>query len=157
MELARSLVSRLRRYVGDRRRSTRRRVRLPFSIVVAGPAKNVDGSRQTRSLQGHTLDISPGGMSLIVPAIRIGEYHLVGENRGFALKLELPAGVIEMKVAPVRYESLEDHKTETGFLIGVKIVDMADTERERFAQYVSELIDQSNPGSNRSRPKASGT
>lgn len=145
MELARAIVSRLRRYVGDRRHSTRRKVRLPFSIVVAGPAKSVDGSRQTRSLEGHTLDISPAGMSLIVPAIRIGEYHLIGENRGFGLKLELPDGQIEMEVAPVRYESLEDHKTESGFLIGVKIVDMSDTDRDTFAKYVSGLIDQSNP------------
>jgi hypothetical protein len=145
MELTRAIVSRLRRYVGDRRDSTRKKVRLPFSIVVAGPAKNVNGSRQTRSLEGHTLDISPAGMSLIVPAIRIGEYHLVGENRGFGLKLELPGGDIEMQVAPVRYESLEDHKTETGFLIGVKIVDMPDADRVRFAQYVSGLINQSNP------------
>lgn len=145
MDLARAIVSRLRRFVGDRRRSTRKKVRLPFSIVVAGPAKNANGSRQTRSLEGHTLDISPAGMSLIVPAIRIGEYHLVGENRGFGLKLELPDGQIEMEVSPVRYESLEDHKTETGFLIGVKIVDMSDTDRDTFAKYVSGLIDQSNP------------
>jgi hypothetical protein len=143
MELARSIVSRLRRYVGDRRHSKRKKVRLPFIIVVAGPSKNVNGSRQTRSLQGHTLDISPAGMSLIVPAIRIGEYHLIGENRGFGLRLELPVGEIEMQVAPVRYESLEDHKTESGFLIGVKIVDMPETDRAKFAQYVSETMDQS--------------
>jgi hypothetical protein len=83
-------------------------------------------------------------MSLIVPAIRIGEYHLVGENRGFGLKLELPDSQIEMQVAPVRYESLEEHKTETGFLIGAKIVDMSDTDRDTFAKYVSGLVDQSN-------------
>jgi hypothetical protein len=144
MELARAIVSRLRRYVGNRRHSTRKKVRLPFSIVVAGPAKSVNGSRQTRSLEGHTLDISPAGMSLIVPAIRIGEYHLVGENRGFGVKLKLPSGAVEMEVAPVRYESLEDHQTETGFLIGVKIIDMPDADRVRFAQYVSGLIDPSN-------------
>ena len=139
MELARSIVSRLRQYVGNRRRSKRKKVRLPFSIVVAGPAKNINGSRQTRSLEGHTLDISPAGMSLIVPAIRIGEYHLVGESRAFGLRLELPDGAIEMQVAPVRYESLEDHKTESGFLIGVKIADMPETDRVKFAQYVSEI------------------
>jgi hypothetical protein len=145
MELARSIVSRLRRYVGDRRRSKRKKVRLAFNIVVAGPAKNINGSRQTRTLQGYTLDISPAGLSLIVPAIRIGEYHLVGESRAFGLQLELPAGEIEMQVTPVRYESLEDHKTESGFLIGVKIADMPETDRVKFAQYVSELMDQSSP------------
>jgi hypothetical protein len=141
MELARLIVARLRQYVGDRRHSGRRKIRLPFSISVAGPAKNANGSRQTRSLEGHTLDLSPGGMSLIVPAIRIGEHHLVGENRGFDIKLELPVGMVEMKVAPVRYESLEDHKTESGFLIGVEIVNMPEPDRAKFAAYVSELMD----------------
>jgi len=145
MELTRAIVSRLRRYMGNRRHSTRKKVRLPLSIVLAGPAKSVNGSRQTRSLEGHTLDISPNGMALIVPAIRIGEHHLVGENRGFGLKLQLPVGEVEMEVAPVRYESLEDHQTETGFLIGVKIVDMPDTDRAMFAQYVSGLINPTDP------------
>ncbi|MEK6280109.1 MAG: PilZ domain-containing protein [Acidobacteriota bacterium] len=141
MELARSIVARLRQFVGDRRRSERRKVRLPFSISVAGPAKTVKGSRQVRSLEGHTLDLSPAGMSLIVPAIRIGEHHLVGENRGFDLSLELPDGLVEMQVNPVRYESLEDHKTESGFLIGVEITKMPEPDRARFAAFVSGLLD----------------
>lgn len=137
MELARSIVSRLRRYVGDRRHTKRQEIRLPFSISVSGPAKNANGSPRTRTLQGHTLDISAGGMSLIVPTIRLGEYHLVGENRGFTLRLELPVGPIEMLVSPVRYEALEEHETESGFLIGVKIVEMSQTDRVQFAEYFS--------------------
>lgn len=136
MELARSIVSRLRQYVGDRRHAHRQKVRLEFNIFVAGPAKNANGSRQTKTLPGHTLDISPRGMSLIVPAIRIGEHHLVGEQRDFGVIVKLPDGPLEMKVAPVRYESLEDHKTETGFLIGVRIMSMEDTDRARFDAYL---------------------
>jgi PilZ domain len=139
MEFARSVVSRLRQYVGDRRHAHRQKVRLEFGIFVAGPAKNVNGSRQTRTLQGHTLDISPHGMSLIVPAIRIGEHHLVGEQREFGLNLELPDGPITMMVSPVRYESLEEHKTETGFLIGVRIVSIEEIDQSRFSAYVEAL------------------
>jgi hypothetical protein len=139
MEFARSIVSRLRQYVGDRRRAHRLKVRLEFQIFVAGPAKSLNGERQTRTLPGHTMDISPRGMSLIVPAIRIGEHHLVGEQREFGVILEIPSGPVEMKVSPVRYESLEDHQSETGFLIGVRIISMDDSDRPRFTDYIESL------------------
>ena len=139
MELARSIVARVRQYVGDRRHSTRRKVRLSFSVFIAGPAKSLNGSRQIRSLEGHTLDISPDGMSLIVPAIRIGEHHLVGENRDLNVKLELPNGPVEISVTPVRYESLDEHKSESGFLIGVKIVGMSEPDRLTFEEYLATL------------------
>ncbi|HEX3280624.1 MAG TPA: PilZ domain-containing protein [Pyrinomonadaceae bacterium] len=138
-ELARSLVSHLRRFVGDRRRTKRQRVRLAFTLSLAGTAVKVNGARQSAALKGHTLDVSVGGIALIVPSILLGEHHLVGENRKLNVKLELPEGMIEMKVAPIRYESLEDHETETGYLIGAKIVEMSETDRERFVQYVTGL------------------
>jgi c-di-GMP-binding flagellar brake protein YcgR len=138
-ELARSLVSHLRRFVGDRRRTKRQRVRLAFTLSLAGTAVKVNGARQSAALKGHTLDVSVGGIALIVPSILLGEHHLVGENRKLNVKLALPEGMIEMKVAPIRYESLEDHETETGYLIGAKIVEMSETDRERFVQYVTGL------------------
>jgi hypothetical protein len=39
----------------------------------------------------------------------------------------------------VRYESLEEHKSETGYLIGTKILRMSDEDREKFAEYVATL------------------
>ena len=143
MELARSLVARVRQYVGDRRHSNRQSVQLPLSIFMAGPAKNLDGSARVLSLKGRTLDISAGGLALIVPAIRVGEHHLIGESRGFKLRLDLPAGPVEMSVAPIRYESLADHKTESGFLIGVKIVDMPADDRQKYSDYFLTLKAQS--------------
>ena len=90
-------------------------------------------------MQGHTLDLSATGLSLIVPAITLGEHHLVGENRYLNLKLELPAGLIELKVKPVRYESLEEDETESGYLIGVQIVGMSDEDRAKYVSYSSTL------------------
>jgi hypothetical protein len=74
-----------------------------------------------------------------VPAIRLGEHHLVGENRTLNVRLELPDGPVEMQVAPVRYESLEEHQTETGYLIGAKIVAMPEEDRARFSNYLATL------------------
>ena len=90
-------------------------------------------------MEGHTLDLSPNGLSLVIPKITLGEHHLIGENRSLNVKLELPAGPIEMQVLPIRYESLEEHETETGYLIGAKIVGMLDEDRVKFAEFVATL------------------
>lgn len=138
-ELARSLVSQLRRFVGDRRHAKRQNARLAFTLSLVGPATKLNGSRQSAVLRGHTLDVSINGVALIVPSILLGEHHLVGENRKLNVKLELAQGTVEMKVVPIRYESLEEHETETGYLIGVKIVDMTETDRGLFTQFVNAL------------------
>lgn len=138
-EFTRAIVSRLRQYMGDRRHSKRLNVRLPFRLSLVSPARNLNGTRRISSLEGHTLDLGEKGLALIVPAITLGEHHLVAENRGLNVKLELPGGPVEMQVAPVRYESLEEHKTETGYLIGVKIVGMTEEDRARFSEYLATL------------------
>jgi hypothetical protein len=139
-EFARTVVSRLRRFVGDRRRAKRQRVRLAFSLSIASPAKSLQGSRRTITMDGHTLDLSANGMGLIVPAITLDEHHLVGENRGLNVQLELPPGPVEMQVLPVRYERLEADASETGYLVAVKIVGMSQEDRTRYSEYVSTLL-----------------
>jgi hypothetical protein len=141
-EFTRAIVSRLRQYVGDRRREKRQRVRLPFSLSLPSPARNLNGARRIISMEGHTFDLNATGLSLVIPKITLGEHHLVGENRSLNVKLELPQGPIEMQVLPVRYESLEEHESETGYLIGVEIVAMHNGDRVRFLEYFSTLTGQ---------------
>ena len=140
-EFARTVVARLRKLVGDRRQAKRQRVRLAFSISMASPAKGLTGSRRIISLDGHTLDLSANGMALIVPAITLGEHHMVGENRSLKVQLELPTGPVEMLVVPVRYERLEEHNTEMGYLIAVKVIGMSEADRMRYKDYVSTLLE----------------
>jgi hypothetical protein len=54
--------------------------------------------------------------------------------------LEFPDGPIEMNVTPIRYERLDEHPTETGYLIGVKLGKVEGSERSRFEDYVSQLL-----------------
>ena len=136
-ELPRRIVSSLRRFLGNRRRSRRVRVRLTFTLSLSDPRVNTNGRRRLPSLDGYTQDISTTGLALIVPAIRIGEHYLAGTDRKLYLKLELPNGPIEMKVAPVRYESLED---DSGYLIGARIVELSDTDRASFEKYISNVL-----------------
>jgi c-di-GMP-binding flagellar brake protein YcgR len=142
MELARSIVSRLRRYVGDRRNSKRQKVRLEFSLSLTSSAKSIYGTRQIKTLSGHTLDLSPNGMAIVVPSIRLGEQHLVGDHRSLNVKLELPSGPVEMQVTPIRYQALEESDGQPGYLMGVRITEMPEEDRVKFTAYVAALLDQ---------------
>ena len=138
-ELPRRIVSRLRRFIGNRRRCKRVRARLKFTLSLSDPRVSTNGSRRLPSLDGHTLDVSTTGLALIVPAIRIGEHYLAGADRKLHVKLELPSGPVEMKVGTVRYESLED---DSGYLIGARILEMSDTDRGSFEKYVAQVLTQ---------------
>ena len=135
-ELPRRIVSHLRRFIGNRRRSRRVRARLNFTLSLSDPRMSSNGSRRLPSLDGHTLDVSSTGLALVVPAIRIGEHYLAGSDHRLHIRLELPGGPVELKVATVRYESLED---ESGYVIGARIVEISDSDRTTFEKYVSKL------------------
>ena len=141
-ELPRRIVSRLRRFVGNRRHSKRVRASLSFTLSLSDPWMSSNGHRRLPSLDGHTLDVSVTGLALVVPAIRIGEHYLAGADRKLHIRLELPNGPVEMRVATVRYESLEDSRDETGYLIGARIVEMSDSDRASFNKYVAKLMTQ---------------
>ena len=136
-ELPRRIVSSLRRFIGNRRRSRRVRARLTFTLSLSDPRAGTNGARRLPSLDGHTHDVSTTGLALIVPAIRIGEHYLAGTDRKLYVKLELPTGPVEMKVTPVRYESLED---DSGYLIGVRISEMSAADRVSFEKYVAKVL-----------------
>ena len=139
-ELPRRIVSRIRRYLGNRRKLRRELVRLSFTLSLSDPRITSNGSRRVPSIEGHTLDVSKTGVALVVPAIRIGEHYLVGGERSLHLSLVLPSGPVELSVVPVRYESLEEYEDESGYVIGARVTDMSTADRERFNDYVRMLM-----------------
>jgi PilZ domain len=134
-ELMRSIVARLHRFVGDRRRAPRYRLRLPFTISLPDVRSgSANGARRAASLEGFTRDVSATGLALILPAIRIGEHYLTNEVRPLRVMLELPTGTIQIEAVPVRYERLDESETEKGYLVGVKITEMSDDDRARLTE-----------------------
>ena len=144
-ELPRRIVSRLRRFIGNRRHSKRVQTRLSFTLRLSDPRVSSNGARRLPTLDGHTLDVSSTGLALVVPAIRIGEHYLTGSDRRLHVKLDLPSGPVEMTVTPVRYESLDEAQEESGYLIGARISEMADQDRASFEAYVTKLLSGSPP------------
>ena len=136
-ELIRSVVSRMRIYVKDRRRSPRLRVRLSFSLSICRNA-NGSGAPRERMLKGHTRDIGARGLALMVPQIHLDGHHLAAEERELRLKLELPGGPVSMVVVPRRYEMVEESELGCRYLIGARITQIEGEDRERYLSFLAE-------------------
>ena len=142
-EVIRSIVSRLRTLVGNRRRAPRYRTHLEagLALTVSVPGARASASSPGHSLKlaGYTRDVSSTGLAIIVPSIRIGGHYITGENRTLQIILKLPAEVVEIYGTPVRYSPLDEDATDTGYLVGVRIERMSDEDRGRFNAYLQTL------------------
>lgn len=138
-ELARTLVSRLRAYLGNRRGARRFSTSLPIRVTSADRQLTANGAGNISWLDGHTSDLSTSGIGLNVAAIRIGEHYLVGENRHLRVVLELPTGPIELEVTPVRYESISEEDDIKTYIIGARITGMSDDDLKSYGEYLNRL------------------
>jgi hypothetical protein len=137
----RNRIIRLREIVADRRQAARmkaqRQARLLFNISIVN-SDTGESHSQTVPLAGFTRDISETGLALIVPSIRTGDRYLVDEGCTLRLiLLDLPNGEVEIFAKPVRYLQLPE--PGTGYLIGVQITEMSDSDRARLLQYLKTL------------------
>jgi hypothetical protein len=139
-ELIRSVVSRVRTYVKDRRSSPRLRVRLLFSISVGRKANGNGSGKLQRLLKGHTRDVSQNGLALNVPQVHLDGHHLATEVRDLQLHLELPGGPISMLVTPRRYERLEEAELGCSYLIVVQIVQISDEDRRLYLSFITQAL-----------------
>jgi hypothetical protein len=138
-ERVRSIASRLREFVGNRRSAPRYRTSLPFSVSLLVSKVSAPSAAHLPTVKGHTYDISATGLALIVPAIRVGGRYLTGEDHTLRIMLELPAATVQIHAAPVRYERLDEEDREMGYLIGVHITEMSDKDRALFVDYIKTL------------------
>lgn len=136
-ELLRSIVTRVREYVGNRRRAPRRRLRL--SCNVAPHERGNTSTRRAPELAGYTRDLSASGLALILPAVHVGGRYLTGADIILRVVLELPTGALALLATPVRHEQLGAEDTDKGFLIGVRIKEMSAADRARYEDYLAQL------------------
>jgi hypothetical protein len=132
-ELIRSIAARVREYLGNRRRAPRFKVRLSISVTPIQAARPARVAAARDAIYGYTRDISSTGLALILPAIRINNIYLTGEDRTLEILVENESDPIVIYGVPTRYEKLEEEGgAGKGYLIGVKITEMNDPDRARF-------------------------
>jgi c-di-GMP-binding flagellar brake protein YcgR len=139
-ELIRSVVSRMRSYVKDRRRAPRVRARLLFSVSVRQKVKANGSAPRERILKGHTRDISASGLALLLPQVHLDGHHLAAEGRELHLNLELPGEPISMVVMPARYEYLDESELGCSYFIGVRIAVISDDDRSRMESFIMHTL-----------------
>ena len=135
-------LARLRKYVGDRRRSPRRgarfAARLPLSVSPLSEAEDFDPG-QRYSLSGLTRDLSARGLTLLLPAMRVGSRYLTDAAGYLAIKVETPSGPVCLLAAPARFEHLPEANEGYSYLLGVRIVRMSDPDRATYHSYLATL------------------
>ena len=134
-ERLRSIASRLRQFVADRRRAPRYKVRLPVLVSLLDAAS----SAQPANASGHTRDVSEDGLAVILPNIRIGDRYLVGDAVKLRITLKLPDSQVRIYGTPVRYERLEEGQPDTGFLIGIRLDEAPERDLALLYDYLKTL------------------
>lgn len=140
-ELIRSVVNRARIYFHDRRQSPRLRVRLMFTVSIPRPANGNGSSKPAPCLNGHTRDLSADGLALLVPSVHLNGRHLATDGCGLEVRLSLGIeNPIRLLVKPERYERLDESELGCGYIIGARIVEIDEGDRDRYLSYVTEGI-----------------
>jgi hypothetical protein len=109
--------------------------RLEFSVLLRDGDATESGVQHLRACAGHTLNISVHGLAVVLHAQNIDEQYLSGAEGSMAIELDLPNGLsIEIQATPVRYEKLPE-----GYLIGARISEMTERDRELYEEYLDEI------------------
>ena len=123
----------------DRRQSPRLdanlQARLEFSVLLRETENSQTGVQHMRAVAGHTVNLSTLGLAVMLHAQNIDPQYLTGGENSMSIELDLPSGVsIEIEAVPVRYEKRDD-----GYLIGARITEISDRDRELYDEYLAEL------------------
>lgn len=138
--MLRNLVNKLSSSLVARRVSPRKKVNVPVKIGFA-PVK--DGVKRARSwddaiLSGESADLSSSGISFVVPAIRIRDRYLVGQERTLNVELDLAGTKVRMKVCGRRYEKIGIELSEEKYIVGAEIVEIEDDDRGIYENYLAD-------------------
>lgn len=145
LTILRSIESSVRNFVRSLRQAPRHSPRLPIKLTVVDTRAR-KGSVARATLNGFTRNISASGMALIVPEIKLGDRHLVGENRKLLVLVELPNGRVKLEASPVRYEKIRNGHLEGQYLIGARITEINPEDKVKFQRYLHRLSRQQQLG-----------
>jgi hypothetical protein len=109
--------------------------RLEFSVLLREADTGAGGVQHMRAVAGHTLNVSAGGLAVLLHAQNIDEQYLNGGEGSMSIELDLPnGGSVEIQATPVRHEKGDD-----GYIIGAQISEMSERDRELFDEYLREI------------------
>lgn len=137
-ETIRKLLNKVAVSISKRLSGRRIKFSVPIKITIY-PEISTGSLRPIRfaslSISGETYDLSKNGIAFIVSSIRLKEYYLVGEDRKLHAEIDLPNGKIKMELIGVRYEQIDIHDSASKYLVGARIVNMSNEDREAYEEF----------------------
>ena len=135
--MIRKLISKFNRSLAERMVAERYKHSLPIKIWFE-PDKATGKLMPVEKLSvlGETKDLSSSGIGFIVSSIRIKENYLVGEQRLLNAEIDFPTGKVRMQVVGQRYEQVGLHVSTARYLIGAKIVQISEDDREAYEHFL---------------------
>ncbi len=110
-------------YGDDRRREPRltasHEVRLEVGTAILDRELGT-GSLGPLTLYGHTRDLSPSGLGVVIPAADVGPRHS-GERLPARVRVTLPGGGVEVEAEAVHWAPLGEMGLGRGVFIGVRV------------------------------------
>ena len=136
--MIRRLISKFNRRLSERMVAERRKHSVPIKIWFE-PSKATSKLRlpnENMTVLGETRDLSNSGIGFIVSSIRIKENYLVGEERLLNAEIDFPTGKVRMQIVGQRYEQVGQHISTARYLIGAKIVEISEEDREVYEHFL---------------------
>jgi hypothetical protein len=118
--------------------SSRLKCRAPIKIWFEPDGKSDRELNEARSacIYGETVDVSRTGIGFIVPAIRLKEKYLVGQQRDLNVEIDLPTGKVFLHAVGCRYEKVGIHISAEKFFVGAQITDLSGTDKENYESFL---------------------
>jgi hypothetical protein len=108
---------------GDRRREPRVTFKYEARVQVGTAILDKEigtGSLGPLTLHGHTRDLSPSGLGIVIPAADIGPPHS-GAHLPARVKVELAGHGVEVEAEAVHWMPLDEVGLGSGVLIGLNV------------------------------------
>ncbi len=121
----------------ERRRKPRYGVSLSCSIALIEGESDILFPNE--KLECRTRDISETGLGIAAPTIYLGYTCIIDEARSLHVRLELPAGAVEMEAMAAHYLRHDEGGADSTYLIGLRITTMTDNHRALYATYLDSL------------------
>jgi len=137
--MIRDAVLKVTRTIAEMRSSSRKKYRLPMKVWFEPEVNTVNFVSPNLGifLLGRTRDLSTSGISFFVPAIRIKEDYLVGQERILNVEIDLAGRKVRVKCVGRRYEPTESQITEDKFVVGAEIIEMRDEDRRTYEHFLA--------------------
>jgi hypothetical protein len=138
-KLPNSIMSRVYSFLSNNVHARRYEMRLPLRVSLLDSRRNAQRMNASSAMTGYLRDISKTGLSLLVPSLRFGDNFLVSGHYPLHVLVELPTGVVNIHIKPVRYDKVYEKQTDRKYLIGARIMKMTESDRLHLSQYMLEI------------------